>query len=139
MIVIRICDSGKAKVANTEVAVGIQQEIWGFEVSMKHICRMNVLEAPQDLIGKVTNVIVAQFLRPQQLVKVAFHKGLDQVQVLQFVNAVFADDVLQVNDVFVLQPRQDLYLSKSSLAKCLMFERTYLLDCDAVVCNAVHR
>lgn len=40
---------------------------------------MDVLEASQDLVEKVTDVVIAQPLDLQQLVKVRLHQGLHDV------------------------------------------------------------
>jgi len=44
-------DSGEAKVANFEVAVGVDEDVGGLEVTVQHIRGVNVLQASQYLKG----------------------------------------------------------------------------------------
>lgn len=46
---------------------------------MQHVGRVNVLQASQDLVEKVADVVVAQLLGLQQLVKVRLHQSLHDV------------------------------------------------------------
>lgn len=43
---------------------------------------MDIFQSTQDLVREVADVVVAQFLRLEELVHVALHQGLDQVQIL---------------------------------------------------------
>ena len=46
---------------------------------MKNICRVDVLETSEDLIEKITNVIIAQPLRFEEFVEVCFHQALHNI------------------------------------------------------------
>lgn len=46
---------------------------------MEHISRVDVLEASEDLVEEVANVVVAQVLGLEQLVQVCLHQVLDNV------------------------------------------------------------
>lgn len=46
-----------------EVAGGVQEEVGGLEISMEDIGRVDVLQASEDLVQKVADVIVAQLLQ----------------------------------------------------------------------------
>lgn len=46
---------------------------------MQHVGGVNVLQASQDLVEKVADVVVAQLLGLQQLVKVRLHQSLHDV------------------------------------------------------------
>ena len=48
---------------------------------------MDVLETTEDLIEKVADVVVAEPLSLEQLVKVSLHETLDNVDILHGVNA----------------------------------------------------
>ena len=48
---------------------------------MENVCRVDVLESTEDLVQKVTDVVVAQLLILQQLVKVGLHQTLHDVSV----------------------------------------------------------
>ena len=67
MVNFRICDPGEAKVADAEVTVGIEEEIGRLEIPVETVGGMDVLEAANDLVKEVADVVVAQFLGPQQL------------------------------------------------------------------------
>ena len=42
---------------------------------------MDVLQAPQDLVQEVTDMVVAQVLRLEKLIKICFHQGLYYIAV----------------------------------------------------------
>ena len=44
---------------------------------------MNVLKPSEDLVGEVANVIIAEVLRLEELVKVSLHQRLDNVDSLE--------------------------------------------------------
>lgn len=46
---------------------------------MQHVGRVDVLEASQDLVEEVADVVVAQLLGLQQLVQVRLHQSLHDV------------------------------------------------------------
>ena len=90
---------------------------------------MDVLKTAEDLIEKVTNVVITESLSLEQLVEVCLHQALDNVDILQGVNAGRSQDISDINDIFMVKPVKDLDLPQGPLAVGLMFERTYLLDC----------
>lgn len=62
-----------------EVTGGVDEQVGGFEVTVQHVGRVDVLEASQDLVQEVADVVVAQPLALQQLVQVRLHQGLHDV------------------------------------------------------------
>lgn len=46
---------------------------------MEHVGGMDILEAPQDLVEEVADVVVAQLLAFKQLVQVCLHQVLHNV------------------------------------------------------------
>ena len=61
------------KKANLQVTRRIQQQIARLEIAMQNVRRVNVLQSAEDLVQKVADVVVAEFLGLQQLVKVCLH------------------------------------------------------------------
>ena len=67
--------SSKTKVANLELAVGIDQQITGLEISVEHVCRVNVLQTAQDLVYEGLEVCIGKRLsRPDDGRQIAFHE-----------------------------------------------------------------
>lgn len=62
-----------------EVTGGVDEQVRGFQVPVQHISRVDVLQASQDLVEKVADVVVAQLLGLQQLVQVRLHQSLHDV------------------------------------------------------------
>lgn len=62
-----------------EVTGGVDEQVGGFQVPVQHISRVDVLQASQDLVEKVADVVVAQLLGLQQLVQVRLHQSLHDV------------------------------------------------------------
>lgn len=48
-----------AKLTYLQIAGRVQQQVAGLQVAMQHVGRVNVFQAPQDLVQEVANVIVA--------------------------------------------------------------------------------
>jgi len=65
--------------SDLEVAGGVDEQVGGLEVTVQHVGRVNVLEASQDLVEEIADVVVAQPLGLQQLVQVRLHQGLHDV------------------------------------------------------------
>ena len=62
-----------------QVTGGVDEQVGGLQVTVQHVGRVDVLQSTQDLVEEVANVVVAQLLRLQQLVKVRLHQGLHDV------------------------------------------------------------
>ena len=43
---------------------------------MKDVCRVDVLESPEDLIEEIANVVRGEFLRSEQLMEICLHQAL---------------------------------------------------------------
>jgi hypothetical protein len=54
--------AGESEIANLEIAVGVDQQVGRFEVTMEDFARVNVFESSHDLIDKVLHVIHRQLL-----------------------------------------------------------------------------
>ena len=96
---------------------------------MEDIGRVDVLEAPENLIEEVADVVIAQPLRLEQLVEISLHETLDDVHVLHGVHGGGPEDVTDVNNVFMIEPGQNFYLSQGSLTVGLVFKGTDFLNC----------
>lgn len=144
VIVVRVGDSSQPKVADLQVTGGVQQQIARFQVSVQYIGGVNVLQAAEDLVEEVADVVIAQLLRLQQLVQVRLHEALHNVDVLHAADVGGANNVANVNDVLVLETGQDFNLSQCSLTVGLVLKGRDLLDGhlllgDIVKCRAVKR
>ena len=133
MIVFRVGNPGETKITNLEITGGVQQQVAGLEISVQHICRVNVLQTPQYLVEKVADVIIAKTLGLQQFVQVGLHQTLDDVNILHRVLAGGSQDVSDINDVFMIKSGQDLDLSQGSLTVGLVFKGADFLNGDLAV------
>ena len=50
------------KVPNLQIASSVEQEVGGFEVSVKHVSTVYILEPSQYLIEEIADMVVAQCL-----------------------------------------------------------------------------
>ena len=64
---------------------------------MEDIGGVNVLKTPQNLVKEVADVLVTQFLGPEQLVQVRLHQGLHNVDVPQLFNGMRTKNITDVN------------------------------------------
>lgn len=70
----------QSEITDLELAVGVDEQVAGLQVTVENISRVDVFEAAADLINKVLEVSVGQgLLRSNNLVKVGLHQLLDQV------------------------------------------------------------
>lgn len=92
-----------------EITVSVQQKIAGFQVSMKHISRVDILESAQDLVEEVAHVLVADRLRFQQLVQVRFHEALHDVHVLHLLDRWRSDYVLDVDYLLFINYKNQFF------------------------------
>lgn len=99
VIVLGVGHSRQAKVADLEVAGGVQQKVRRLQVAVQHVGRVDVLEAAQYLVEEVADVIVRDLLRLQQLVQVGLHQALHDVHVSHALDARRADDLANVDDL----------------------------------------
>ena len=78
---------GKAKVTDLEHAVGVDQEISRLDIAVDDLGRMQVLDAPQNLVEEYFDVVLRQVLRGyDDLVQVGLHELRDHVYFLKEVN-----------------------------------------------------
>ncbi len=67
--------SGQTKIANLELAVGVHKQIARFEITMKDVGRVNVLQAAQNLVDEGLEMGVSQRLpRSDDGRKIALHE-----------------------------------------------------------------
>ena len=130
MVVLGVRHPREAEVTDLEVAGGVEQEVAGLEVAVEDVGRVDVLEAPEDLVEEVADVVIAQPLGLEQLVEIRLHETLDDVDVLHGVHGGRPEDVSDVNNVFMIEPGQYLDLPQGSLTVSLVFKRTDLLNCN---------
>ena len=72
---------------------------------------MDVLQTSQDLVEEVANVVIAESLSLEKFVEVRLHETLDDVDILHGVQGRGPQNVPDVDNVFMIEPCQDLYLS----------------------------
>jgi len=104
VVVFWVGHSCQPEVAYLEITRGVQQQVTGLQVPVEDIGRVNVLEAPENLIKEVANVVITQPLRLKQLVEVSLHETLNDVDVLHGVHRAGPEDVPYVNNVFMIEP-----------------------------------
>ena len=63
MVMVWIRDSGQTKIANLEIAGGVEEQIRRLQIAMQNVGGVNVLEAAKNLVQEVTDVVVAQALK----------------------------------------------------------------------------
>jgi hypothetical protein len=67
--------SRKTKITNLELAVGIDEQVTGLEITMKDVGAVNVLETTEDLIDERLKVSVSKRLtRTNDGREIAFHQ-----------------------------------------------------------------
>ena len=57
MVLARVRHSGKTKVIDFQVTVGVEEDVGWLEVSVQSIGRLDVLQTSQDLVEEVSDVV----------------------------------------------------------------------------------
>ncbi len=70
-------------ILHLEVASSVEQQVRWLQVSVENVCWVDVLQAAQDLVQEVTDVVIAQVLCLQQLVQVRLHQILYNVAIVR--------------------------------------------------------
>ena len=63
MVMVRIRDSGQTEIADLEIAGGVEEQVRRLQITMQNVGGVNVLEAAENLVQEVTDVVVAQSLK----------------------------------------------------------------------------
>ena len=103
MVVLGICDPGESEVTDLEITSRVEKEVAGLEVPVEDVGRVDVLQATQYLVEEVADVVIAQSLGLQELVKVRLHQTLNYIDIFHCVLAGGSQDVSDVNDVFMIE------------------------------------
>ena len=69
--------SCEAEIADLEVAVGVEQEIRWFQITMYNIGGVKSLKRPESLVDEVLSVIVGEILSANDTMHVCFHQFLN--------------------------------------------------------------
>ena len=95
----RISNPRQSKVTDLQVAVGVEQQVGRFQITVQHISGVNEFQPTEDLVCEVACVIVRQFLSLEQFEQISFHQPLHNVHIPQFGHGGCSDDVLNVNNL----------------------------------------
>ena len=67
--------ASQSEIADLELAVGVDEQVAGLQVTMQHVRRVDVLEAAQDLVDEGLEVGVGEGLaRPNNGGQIALHE-----------------------------------------------------------------
>ena len=118
-----------------EIAVGIQQEIGGFEISMQYVCRMESFQGSEGLIeiknisspllqrreenspyliDEILTMVITQLLCTYYTMKICLHQFLYEVDLLEIVETWRLQDINDCDDIFVVKVAKKLNLTESS-------------------------
>lgn len=78
MVMIRISDPSKSKVADFQVAGGVQKQVARLQIPMQHVGRVNVLETSQNLIEEIAHMVVGKLLSLEKFVQISLHETLEE-------------------------------------------------------------
>jgi hypothetical protein len=68
--------SCETKVADLQIAVGVQKQVGGLEIAVEDVRRVHGFECAQRLVDEVLTVVVGQLLCADNTVHVGFHEFL---------------------------------------------------------------
>ena len=106
---------------------------------MQYVRRVDVLEGAQHLVGEVADVISAECLRLQELVKIRLHQSLHYIHVLHLLHCRRDNHVAHIDDVLVVECGKNLDLSERALAESLVLEWRHLLNRHPLTALVVRR
>ena len=129
------------EVAYLEFAVLVDKQIAWFEIAMKDVRRVNVLQSSQQLKQEILEMFLAEFLRRvNDPMQVALHQIENDVDIVHRTRSFRrADNLEDRYNVVVLEMLQDLYLAVRPFCDGYLLEYVrYLLDRDFLVCFLVN-
>lgn len=80
---LRVLNTGKAEIADLEVAVFIDQDVARFEVTVNDACGMHVLQTTQNLVKEILHKLFFQGPSLQEAMEVGALEFSDKVNVLE--------------------------------------------------------
>lgn len=95
--------SSKTEIADLEFTIGIDEKISGFEISVKDVCRMDVLQSTEGLINEGLEMGIGKRLaRPDNCMEIGFHELFIKVHFIKIAARLEYDiHVVQTCNVFV--------------------------------------
>ena len=133
----------KAEVADGQVAVGVDEQVARLHVAVQHVGRVDVLEAAEDLVHEVLEMLLRQRLaRADDAVQVALHEVGDDVRVREILGVGrHGADVQDLDHVLVrVEVAQQLDLAQNALGIDQVREHVgYLLDGHLLPRHGVER
>lgn len=139
----RTCES---KVADFEIAIGIQKKIRGLEVTMEDVCGVHGLQGTESLVNEVLAMVVRELLSSNDTVHIRLHEFLHYVSLYAPPQAKTACahldeidfgeglviarflDIQNGDDVLVVEVPEQLHFTERSQTEHGMVERGDLLD-----------
>lgn len=92
--------TSETQIADFQVAVGVDQEIAGLEISVHDVGGVDVLEAAEDLVHEILHVFIRERLvGDDDLVQVRVHEFRHDVDVLEVLVGFRFHNVQQVDDL----------------------------------------
>ena len=146
VVLLRRCRAGQTKIANLEIAVGIQQEVGGLQVAMEHVGRVHRFQSAQRLVDEVLAVVIRKILCADDAVHIRLHEFLskmsdmqqlisdstsaylDQIDLVEALVAPWLLDVEDGDDVLVVEVPEQLHLTQCSQAEHRVVEGRDLFD-----------
>ena len=133
----------QSKVTDFEIAVGIEQQVGGFQVTVEDVGRMHCLESAEGLVNEVLAVVVGEVLSANDAVHICFHELLDEIDFREGIEAAGfldfqnGDDLLSVwvkrkrgeeGHIFVAKVSQQFHFSKGTKTEHGMIKRSNLFN-----------
>lgn len=84
-------------------------------------------------------MIVAEILGANDTVEISLHEFLDKIDLVEVIDAGWAENVKDGNDVFVVKVAEELDFAESAQTEHGMVKRRDALDCDFALRWRVHR
>jgi len=124
---LRVLDTGKAKVANLQIAVLVDENVGGFEVTVDNASGVDVFQTTQDLVEEVLDELLLKRARGEEAVQVGAQELGDNIHVLERGN----EDIAETDDVLMAQVLEQLQLTVCALGQDRRAEWLHnLLDCN---------
>lgn len=137
--------TGQAEVADFQIAVRIEKEIGGFEVTVKNVGGMHGLQGAEGLVDEVLAVVVGEILGSNDTVHVRLHElllhckhgsrramklvmYLNQIDLSEGLVASWLLDIQYRYDILMVEVSKQLHLAKRSQTEHGMVEWGNLLD-----------
>lgn len=106
--------TSKTEIADLEVAVGVEEKVGRFEVTVDDVSGVDVLQTTENLVNEVLDVFIGEsVVGVDDFVEISVHVIKNNEELLEV--AISRDKITEANDVLVIEVTEEFDLTEDTL------------------------